>query len=561
MGIEETTKELFIHFQKFIGRTQLRGIFGFRKANLIELEALSKIHRTYYPTLWEEAGRGFGKKKEIKDIRVQLLEVENKKPKASQELIFSCFKFEDIGSRGDLSLDCESFFSSIQASLRKRLESNSGKAYEQFNSAIVLFCAELMVWLKRLAQCSCDQDTLNEVLKRIDYLYAVEERPVFEDESPSDYQIQTLIFEIREALEQKIVMRIKWETENESVREHFKRVKLFSEAFVRYSVNALFCLFSNLNPQDAKEFQIEKFKEENKKTKSPLFNFQNTRLGGLLPLLPGIEDSFSSSALIALSDVENFFLLENGRPKKELINNLLRPDEERLAIRNTGLHPVIEKHPDLGLQLITVLGYLSDFRLFFAAFEQAYKLAGEGGNIFLCHFLEHDSQNLLAAFLQRISETKDSLMQIDTEAHKLYSQYAMQCKEKEWRQKYATFKLAIRKIMEELKNVQKYTIKILKCMEKVNTREYKEKIAGEIKTFQKIVSTLSKRVFHQELSLEQAQMHSLESSGTAESHLLPGVEKRETAITAASSQLFFSPEGGVSERTRELLARAEKFDI
>lgn len=560
MGVNISTEELITHFKKLTKRSQFFGFFGYRKENLTELEKIRDIHRQYYFSLWSDHSESFGKKKEIKSIRVRLLEIENERPKATNELILSCFNFDKTLGRAKLSLDCEALFGKIKFAVNKRMEHGLAKSYEQFNSAIILFCAEFMTWLNQLSQCICSQSTLTDVLNRIDYLYAIEGESVFADESPSEYQIQTLIFEIRKFLEDKIVTRIKWKVENDSVREHFANLESSSEAFICYSINALVYLFSDLNSKEAKGFDIKTFDENINEKKHSFIEFQKTQLGMLLPLLSKMQPSLVQYSSAAIQNAENRFLIEDGRPQENYLKALLLQDEKGRISDKSGICPIMS-NPDLIKQLIKTFGCLNELNLLAVAFAQAYKLSAVGGNIFLCHFLEDDSQNLLATFLHLISETKKSLMQIDQEGHELYGRYARKSEESDWRKKYASFKLKMTEIMKELKDIQQSTIAILECMEKVNSQGYREKIAEEVKIFQTIVSTVSKRVFHQQPMVERSDIQfSLEPS-TQTQALANNDEKEKVPLAVSSSQAFFVPEVAQSNRTRELLDRARKLGL
>ncbi len=482
-------KNIKTHLEKFWDRTQLGGLIKYRPKTLKELKELNQLYRKYYVELWNEMPGADDASKEQKCLRVRLLEIEDSCPKISQELVRECFVFNKPASREVLTSDCESLFNMIVSSVDRRLSHAFANKYEQVNSAIVLFCAEFLVWLNQLAGSRCERSILEDVKVRLAFLYAVEEKPVFEDELPSDYQIQTLIFTVREFLETHILARLKWTLESESVREYFKNLTLYSEAYVKYTINALVFLYSDLEHKLAKDFDISTYIEISKNSENSLFQFKDTCLGKFIAFLDDMS-SFADPGMSMSGD--NLFLLENGSVRNEHIELLLSNKQQKSALVKSGINSIMRNEKSITL-LISVFGYLNDFNLFLEAFRHAYRLAGEGGNILLCHHLEQETHNLLAAFTQIVHQTKHCIMQIESSCHQLYGRYAKHSEQAEWRRKYLAFKLTIQDANHELMEAQEQTVAILKRIEMVNSSAYREETEDKIRKFQQVIHKISSR--------------------------------------------------------------------
>lgn len=487
--IQKKTGDFFEHTERAFKRTTLFGFLNYRQAEIQELEALNEIHRSYFVEDWPDTTSNQGA--QVQQALPHLFEIDysddKPKPKVPKEYIRDCLRYKNPKEITDLTLECKSTHDFITQSVEARLLAGISSKYEQVNSAIVIFSAELARWFNELASRPCVETTYQEVKLRIEYLNAILEKPVFADEpkSNADFQVQTFIFYTIERLENKILPKIRWFIENQSAREHFNRLMNYTEAYLSHICNSLFYLYSDAH--HIKFFDFNAFADRRALHKE-LDSMMNTELGKMFVVLNKTKKDCTGIQSASTPHV-NRFLTESKQPKKEKIITLLNTQQNNNNYPS-GIHSVMQKE-DLITDFVGCMGCLNDFMLFIKAFHKAYQLCGIGGNYLLYHFLGQYTHALLAAFMEISLRLNQYLQSILLKTHQLYRQHAIDSTESEWRRHYLAFKLNLESAEKELDTCKDALIKLIQGIKQVNLSDYQQDVLHTIKDFTSTVAAIT----------------------------------------------------------------------
>ncbi len=97
-----------------------------------------------------------------------------------------------------------------------------------------------------------------------------------------------------EFLETQLQPRIQWKLKQESAREQFEKLGQRTEAYIRYLVNGLFYLYSDMPNVKLFDFAL---KEQKLGFQKALQNGLDNRLGELFSSLPELELAIHSTSL------------------------------------------------------------------------------------------------------------------------------------------------------------------------------------------------------------------------------------------------------------------------
>lgn len=477
-----------IHVKRFSEYSELGGVLGYRKSNLDEL---TRVHAIYKQIIVLEhnisTNIDINNKNLAQSALRDILEIDpkEKRPKATLEQIAESFVFRNTMQKGELSVDCENAFNVMKISIEQRLNNAN---YEQVNSAIVLFCAEFLAWLKELAASRCTLDVKQEILNRITYLETILAEGVFPDETHNDYAIHLIIFNVINILEKHILPRVIWKLQEFSAREHFENLIIHADAYVRYSINALFTLYT-----ESKEiFQFDLITYDSSKNRA-LQSALNTRFGDTLKLFAGLQEALSPHAQRSSNIplvIMNCFLDARGFPSKDLLK-VLKTDNSSSS-RPLGIH-IVMRNNKLIEHLILTFGCLYDFGVLLYAFRQAYNLCGRGGDYLMYVALGQQTNDLMAAYAQLIQRSQYCLSVIQKSCWELYQRHIENFTEQEWRQHYLIFRSKSRVVNIEINVCHNAMLSILKGLEDSFSLDYEKRIKQEMREFCTLVQLIKNR--------------------------------------------------------------------
>jgi hypothetical protein len=473
------------HVRQFFKLTQLGGIFRYRSANLTELQGLRGIYNHIFVRQDELAERATTSTAIVSTVArpVHLFDLDptGTKPRATNDEIRNCFFLRTTDVAGELFTPCRAAFDLLQYAAAKRLEA-CGTTYEQVNSAIILFTAEFLSWLDKLANLTeYDKNTYAEVSARIEYLEMILESRVFPDEARnSDYGINKIIVATMQTLEQ-VLPTIEWYIKQESSREHFGGLIGQVNNYLSSTINALFCLYTAVT--DADVFDISNYK--NQQIIHSIREALGSRFGGLVVILGD-----ACQSVIHLGSTKsntNLFLDDNGGPRPECVANLQNRDPP-----GSGVHPIMSQ-TNLLEELVKQFGCLRDCSLFLQAFRRAYLLSGEIGDVGVYLHLAREVLALIAIYPSLISVQQKSLQIIMEFATQKFIRCETEGSNDGWRKNYLSFKKKVRVAGKFLQQIQDSLGKLSVAMQAARTGEMKDNVIRDIQGLQKIVRQICAR--------------------------------------------------------------------
>lgn len=484
------TQDLQNVSRRIIERTQLFGILQFRDAHFNELKKLIKVHQHHFREYWDKRQSEDSAKKEqshtLNYVNILDVDYDKRKPKATTEIIASCFNFDDTVSITDISNHCYGAFKILNKAVAQRVDSST--LNEPSNGATVIFCAELSQWLNLLARRSIEQSLYDEVLQRINYLNGVLEEPVFEDEPLSDYQIQKIIYLISEILEQDILPIIKCKVNAKSSRDHFDDLSKHASAFIQHTVNFLFYIFSDA--KDVKSFDfinVSRLITSNEELNISL----NSRFGEAILLIKALNENLNNSSKLTFKfSKANDFIESDGNLRNERLTYLLPSTK---TAKSLGIIDIIAQRTDLLEIFLKISGLLVDYSLLIAAFRRAYHLAGAGGDNLIYNHLYSETLQLISSYSNIELKITHLINLLMSSCKEIYKASVLTGNNNEWRKNFLASKTEFDKASKQLKICKLTIADIYKCLDSFHTDKNKDNILSTISEYLDLIREIAIR--------------------------------------------------------------------
>ena len=442
-----STENTANHVAKWVSHGRLGGFIKYRQTDFEELRNLNLQYQQY-----------LGKLPSILDIDEQ-----NQVPRAKEHEISACFIYDHYNNRGDLHSIMFFLSNLIKLCVNARFNAATTQGYNHLNGAVILFSAEMALWINTTAKMSIDEQMLKTINTRIHYLDALLENTIFNNEAKTDYAIDLLIFNLNNVLEKLVKPQIQAKLNAQSSRDYFSTLVKESNFFFTHITRGLYCLYSSQNKELSSLFHLEGL---NHITHTDFEKSMNTDLGNLFKQLsnthsPQISDS-TTNMLLSFENLTLTTLLLDKSSK------------------NSGIHELIYSQPKLIDHLLTVIKLLKHFLLLIDGFKTSYALAGDGGDILVYIALCQEINTIIACYSLLRDRLQVELMEIYNITNTIASGLIKNQDKSPWRAQYLSFKRDMEQVKEALGscNVQinNIIIKWKEFLPVITLQKYKVKL-------------------------------------------------------------------------------------
>ncbi len=447
---------------------------NYSSKDLSELRALGDLFLRHFPA--PEEGE------HVQTSRFFLYNEKTKKPAITDSEIQRALIPSTSTTLTDITVECQSLANSIRVDMQDRLQRLPS---EKLYSPAVLFCAEFLGWLNQIAYQVISAEMLALLSVRVRYLQDVLGKQVFFSEPNVDFEIDKTIFLMLRTLEQRILPKIFYTLESQSLQQHFGRLKLHTEAYFRHILNALFYLYTQM--PDFERFDVQNL-EQTRQIQRGVDAVANAPLGQLFAHAVDAPTGGGCSAR------ENHLLDNRGGVSQAIT---IRP--ERKSMEESGVHPGLlaiageGNHRFLLEKLIHVLGYTRELRTFITLFSKAYELSGAVGNVGLALFLGNEIDLLLYFFKQIMSKIEHGLEELREKHSEFIEASIVSAQHREWRKHYFAFTAGLAKANEH-KTIFLDAISAIRTLaSKVNSEAYLTELQQQIGEFRRSVAQIVTR--------------------------------------------------------------------
>lgn len=473
------------HISKWVSHGRLGGLINYREADYdelvkVQLQFVEHIDKTISPIL---------------DINA-----EKKSPKASEHEISSCFIYDRYDNRGDLR-DLMKYLSTlIKACVNARFSAAETKGYNHINGAAILCCAEMAIWINKMAKTSIDEEMLSQITKRIRYLESLLENDIFQNEPKTDYAMDRLIFNMISILEKLVKPQIQAELTELSAREYFKALVKESKTAFQQISSGLYSLYSNQSKEVTELFNVEASSIIVHETYE---EGMNSNLGRLFKSLSKYyQQNISSSAF-------NQLMLECKNNNQE--EEILQPLKDNNNFRTNGIHLLIYKKPELLDHLVKFVDLLKQFALLITTFRQSYVLAGNGGDILIYIGLCQEINNITACYFRLRGQLRQKISDILKLAGDIMLELIQNQDKSPWRAQYINFKSQIEIANSSLEICDTQINNILMGMMRVSSRDFAEEVLDKIENLRNTLDLIQYKLGMQSQIGSSARVSPVES--------------------------------------------------
>lgn len=376
----------------------------------------SKEYSAAEVTMMSEIYRCFRESQCGKNEPPELKMGNNKMPEheiSSQDLLPSVWndKLED----GFLSTEVQDMISDCTEYMSLRVDANVGNPNDPTN----LTCYELLIWMTRdLSGAKCNEATLNMVDNRIQYLIKLGDAKIFKNEKTRRTML-SVITSVRTTLQHKIRPIINREIENSCVRDYLTELKKLGKRVSDYGFQFLyFALRDTIKPSPADICLLPDEITESRsglllqclvKTPSYCHIFDTKDPSATEPM--SIEDKPQSENTTTLVnpfiDQKNQLcipqsLFEDDKHTAGLFDYL--NGKSRGAVKKTGLLEAFRTDEKLLSDFMEMHALLIELAQIFLACDEAYKSAGQGGDL-LVYGQSNKQINDLMETLKKLCKT------------------------------------------------------------------------------------------------------------------------------------------------------------
>ncbi len=250
------------------------------------------------------------------------------------------------------------------------------------NDPYNLFCFEFLTWLTRdLSGASCNEETLTMVKARVSYLVKIETTTIFPPETGAEKTMLNVLVSLRTMLEHTVSPIINREIANYHARNHLQSLRLHGKNILNYGFQFLYYVLRKTKKTPTAN--ITSFPPEIAQTKS----------GQLLQCLidtpeyctifaqgrscAGMTNPFANSENKISIPAE---LLEEVRNCTTIVGHLGK-SKQRKDAKKTGIYEPFRENSVLLEAFVEMHALLVELARAFVACDEAYDLAGVGGDL------------------------------------------------------------------------------------------------------------------------------------------------------------------------------------
>lgn len=243
------------------------------------------------------------------------------------------------------------------------------------NDPYNLFSYYFLTWLTRtLSGAPCDKATLNMVKAHVTFLVKIESTNIFPPESGAQKNMLDVLVSLRTTLQHTIIPIINREIANFHAREHLQALRLHGKNILNYGFQFLYYVLSktkNLPPANITSLSPEIAQTKRGKLLECLIETSEYRaIFGEKREFGGIENPFADSENKLCIPEE---LLAGGGKSRKIVDFLGKKD--------TGIFEPFRKNSVLLEAYLEMHALLVELARAFSACEDAYDLAGIGGDL------------------------------------------------------------------------------------------------------------------------------------------------------------------------------------